>query len=85
MERISLALPDEVMRRANEIPTFLRKLGTMKDTESQDLLANQFYRIECSEQKRLQGNMDVLIKGTCTPASARSHLAGRSYPERRRY
>lgn len=36
----------------------------MPDNESQDLLANQFYRIERGEQKRLQNVMDVLSKGS---------------------
>lgn len=66
-ERIPLGLPDSVMRRANELPGFLRDLVTLPDKDSQDLLAKQFYRIERGEQKRLQSVMDVLSKASHEP------------------
>ncbi|BEI98530.1 hypothetical protein CcaverHIS631_0308290 [Cutaneotrichosporon cavernicola] len=62
-ERIPLALPDSIKRRCNELPKFLRNLVCMKDADSQDVLANQFYRLERGEQERLQGVMNVLSKG----------------------
>lgn len=71
-ERIPLSLPARLKRRVAELPKFLSKLVNMSDNESQDFLADQFYRIELGEQKRLQSIMDILSKGTCAPASALS-------------
>ncbi|CAK9780732.1 unnamed protein product [Cutaneotrichosporon oleaginosum] len=75
-ERISLALPDAVKRRANELPKFLRNLVCMPDTDSQDVLAKQFYRLERGEQERLQGVMNVLSKGSRAQGLQQSPAAG---------
>ncbi|WWD17075.1 hypothetical protein CI109_101512 [Kwoniella shandongensis] len=63
-ERIPLNLPDTIMNRAEELPTFLKDLVSMPETESMDALAKQFYELELSEQKRLQGVMEWHTKGS---------------------
>lgn len=59
-ERIPLALSSDISERAHELPDFLRDLVQMPEKDSMDLLADQFYRIELGEQKRLQTVMRTL-------------------------
>lgn len=75
-ERISLALPDAITLRANELPKFLRNLVCMNDTDSQDVLADQFYRLERDEQERLQSVMNVLSQGSRAHSLQQSSTAG---------
>lgn len=63
-ERIPLALGPEVVHRAAELPSFLSDLVRMSDKECSDRLADQFFRIELGEQKRLQAVMDFHSKGS---------------------
>ncbi|KAL1411615.1 hypothetical protein Q8F55_002579 [Vanrija albida] len=65
-ERIPLALPEEVHRRVGELPKFLQDLVKLSDSESSELLAQQFYEIERSEQQRLQSVMDILSQDCTT-------------------
>lgn len=57
-----MALPEEISRRADELPAFLRNLVKMPQKDSMDLLAQQFYKVELGEQKRLQSVMDFLAR-----------------------
>lgn len=61
-----MALPEDVQKRANELPKFLRDLVQLSDSESSELLARQFYEIERSEQQRLQSVMDILSQDCTT-------------------
>lgn len=67
-ERIPLALSPSIVKRADELPTFLRELVQMPEKDSMDLLADQFYRIELGEQQRLQTVMQTLSRTNgCEP------------------
>jgi hypothetical protein len=57
-ERIPLQLPDDVSRRAREMPLFLSELVTMPSDQGAEKLANQFYEVELGEQRRLQSVMN---------------------------
>ena len=57
-ERIPLQLPDEVSRRAPDMPDFLSELVTMPADKGAEKLARQFYEVELGEQKRLQSVMN---------------------------
>lgn len=77
-ERIPLALPNEVVRRADELPPFLRDLVKMPNDESMELLAQQFQQVERREQNRLQSVMDVLSRQSHDPdsiAAYQTHVA----------
>ena len=63
-ERIPLGLAPDVLRRATELPSWLGNLVNLPDTECSEILANQFYRIERGEQKRLQAVMDFHSRGS---------------------
>ncbi|WWC94473.1 hypothetical protein V866_001319 [Kwoniella sp. B9012] len=63
-ERIPLNLPDQVMKRVEDLPEFLRDLATMPEKDSMDQLAKQFYDLELNEQKRLQAVMEWHSKGS---------------------
>ncbi|KAK8864617.1 hypothetical protein IAR55_001867 [Kwoniella newhampshirensis] len=63
-ERIPLNLPNTITSRAGMLPEFLRELVTMPERDSMDTLAKQFYELELSEQKRLQGVMEWHTKGS---------------------
>ena len=66
-ERIPLGLDAAAVRRASEFPSFLNELVNLSEKESADRLAEEFYRIELCEQKRLQGVMDFHSRGSGTP------------------
>lgn len=57
-ERIPLNLPDIVISRGEELPSWLRGLVTGPEITAMDRLAEEFYKIELREQKRLQAVMD---------------------------
>lgn len=57
-ERIALGLAPEVAARADDLPPWLAQLALMSDAESAERLAEEFYRVELGEQKRLQAVMD---------------------------
>ena len=57
-ERIPLNLPETVTARGEELPSWLRGLVTAPGKSSMDRLADEFYKIELHEQKRLQAVMD---------------------------
>jgi hypothetical protein len=57
-ERIPLALPEHIVKRAKDLPHWLRDLVEAPEDVSMQKLAMEFYSIELGEQKRLQGVMD---------------------------
>jgi hypothetical protein len=57
-ERISLELPRETQERAGDLPPWLKELATMPEQDSAERLAEEFYKVELGEQKRLQAVMD---------------------------
>lgn len=57
-ERISLDLPATASERAEDLPPWLAELATMPSDQSAERLAEEFYRVEVGEQKRLQAVMD---------------------------
>ena len=57
-ERISLNLPRQTRDRAGDLPTWLSELVNMSDNDSAARLAEEFYRLELGEQKRLQAVME---------------------------
>lgn len=63
-ERIPLALPDDIVKRAKDLPHWLRDLVEAPEDVSMQKLAMQFYSIELGEQKRLQGVMDWHTNGS---------------------
>ena len=63
-ERIPLGLAADVLCRATELPSWLGNLANLPDAECSEILANQFYRIELGEQKRLQAVMDFHSNGS---------------------
>ena len=63
-ERIHLALAPDVLNRAAELPPWLGDLVKLPEAECSTRLADQFYRAELAEQKRLQGVMDFHSKGS---------------------
>ncbi len=63
-ERIPLSLAPEVVSRLSELPSWLSDLVSLPDEECADRLADQFYRLELGEQKRLQTVMDFHSKGS---------------------
>lgn len=63
-ERIPLALPDDIQRRAAELPPFLRELVEEPPELASTRLAHEFESIEREEQQRLQGIMDWHTRGS---------------------
>jgi hypothetical protein len=57
-ERIALGLPPKLAARADDLPPWLAQLAVMSDDESAERLAEEFFRVELGEQKRLQAVMD---------------------------
>lgn len=63
-ERIPLVLPEEVKRRAGELPAFLRNLVDESPEQVASRLAHEFESVERDEQRRLQGIMDWHARGS---------------------
>jgi hypothetical protein len=63
-ERIPLKLPEEVTTRADELPVWLKTLVQASDKDGADQLADEFYKVELGEQRRLQAVMDWHSKGS---------------------
>ena len=57
-EVIPLSLPPEVSSRSSEFPSWLAELAYLPEKEVSERLADEFYKIELGEQKRLQAIMD---------------------------
>lgn len=57
-EHISLELPKDAADRADDLPPWLAELAAMPDQASAERLAEEFYKVERGEQKRLQAVMD---------------------------
>ncbi|CED83806.1 Protein tyrosine phosphatase [Phaffia rhodozyma] len=57
-ERIPLDLPSSTVERAGDLPSFLRDIILASPSQAADTLAQQFYKVELGEQKRLQGIMN---------------------------
>lgn len=57
-ERIPLDLPSSTIQRAAELPPWLKDLILSAPSDAADTLAQQFYKVELGEQKRLQGIMN---------------------------
>ena len=68
-ERIALALDDETSARADDLPLWLSELTIMPEQESAERLAEEFFRVELGEQKRLQAVMDWHSKSSGTVVS----------------
>jgi len=65
-ERIALGLDEGTLARTNDLPLWLSELSNMPQHESAEQLAEEFFRVELGEQKRLQAVMDWHSKSSGT-------------------